>query len=144
MIASRPTAPPPLYRYQELPEPVQFHGALKAWVEVERECWSLGHAYLVQVVAEGDPPIRVSSVWTFHVRNGGTRRLAERFARAIEAGQVVTEMDLRMDVWGKPYVSIRETAPWTEATGRRNYCLALEVELGRHGIHAGPHPGAPA
>lgn len=140
MIASRPKTPPPLYRHDELPEPVPFKGSLKAWVEVERECWSRGPAYLVQMVAEGDHPIRVSCVWTFQVRRGGTRRLAERFARAIEAGLVATEMELRTDVWGKPFVSIREVAPWTEAEGHGNYCLALAIELGRHGIHAGPRP----
>ena len=143
MIAFPPKSPPPLYRHQELPEPAPFFGSLKAWVEVERDISLRSPAFLVQMVAEGDPPMRVSSVWTFQVRRGGTRRLAERFARAIEAGMVVTEMELRMDVWGKPYVSIRETTPWTEATGHRNHCLALEIELGRHGIHAGPHPGAP-
>lgn len=142
MIAERPIAPTPLYRYQELPQPVPFHGPLKTWVEVERECWSRGPAYLVQAVAKGDSPIRVSCVWTFLVRRGGTRRLAERFARALEAGIVVTEMELRTDVWGKPFISIREVAPWTEPKGPKNRCRAIEVELGRHGIHAGPHPGA--
>lgn len=141
MIAERPKAPPPLYRYQDLPEPVPFRGHLKAWVEVERECWSRGLGYLVQAVAEGEPPIRVSCVWTFQVRRGGTRRLAERFAHAIEAGLVVTEMELRTDVWGKSFISIREVAPWTEPKGCRNYYRAIEVELGRQGIHAGLHPG---
>lgn len=143
MIAERPKAPPPLYRYQDLPESVPFRGHLKAWVEVERECWSKGPAYLVQAEAEEDPPIRVSCVWTFQVRRGGTRRLANRFARALEAGLVATVMELRTDVWGMPFISVREVAPWTEPKGPMNYCRAIEVELGQHGIHVGPHPGAP-
>lgn len=140
MIATRPKDPPPLYRYQELPAPVPYRGSLKAWVEVERDLSLRGPAYLVQAVAEGEPPIRVSCIWTFQVRRGGTRRLAERFARAIEAGLVAIEMELRTDVWGKPFVGLREVAPWTEPKGHRNYCRAIEVELGRQGIHAGPHP----
>lgn len=144
MIAFRPPSPPSLYRYQELPEPVPFRGSLRAWVEVERDISLRGLSYLVQAEAKGEPPIRVSCVWSFEVRRGGTRRLAERFACAIEAGLVVTEMDLRMDVWGKPFVSIREVAPWTAPKGPRNYYLAIEAELGRQGIHAGPHQGAPA
>lgn len=141
MIASPAKNPPPLYLFKDLPDPVPFSGPLKAWVEVEREPWSRGPAYLVQMVAGGDPPIRVACVWTFQVRRGGTRRLAERFARAIEAGLVVTEMELRSDVWGKPFVSITQVAPWTEPEWPENYCRIIETELGRRGIHAGPQAG---
>jgi len=123
-----------LIAYRDLPEPVPVTGPLKATVARVWDDYD-GWAFELAAILLTEPPIPLRGFWQFRVKEGATRRFAERFAMGIEAGVVVGDMDLRLDVYGEPYVHF-EDQPWTSWGGRTlfQWIRHIETELGVRGV----------
>ncbi len=132
-----------LYAYKDLPAPKPITGPLRPEVDRLREDPE-GWTFWVraELVQEDGPPIELRGVWCFPVRDGNSRRFVERYALGIEAGVIVANMELRMDVYGNPFIHF-DCQPWTERQPRLalRRIPILEAGLAERGIP--PWTGGP-
>ena len=111
-------------------------GRLLTRVEKILDAWD-GWVWRVTAALEGCPPIPIRCEWSWRVKRGGTRRWAERFARALEAGLLYEEYMVRVDAYGDSYISslhsYREWADYQVGESFHQYTLRVGGILARLG-----------
>ncbi len=115
-------------------------GTLLTRVEKIRDPW-FGWEWRVTAALGGCPPVPVRCEWSWGVKQGGTRRWAELFARALEAGLLFDEFLVRVDAYGDAYIaSTHGYHGWAEYRGGESlyrHTIRLGAIFAGKGVYAG-------
>lgn len=118
---------------EELLRGVPVEGPIRTRIRFHNDLWD-GKEFEISAEMLLEVPVPLRGVWVYALKKGATLRFVRKVARAIEAGVLTANHELRTDVFGVDYIHFDDAAWFEELSGsnhlRRIQFLARLSKLG--------------